>query len=104
MEIEASDIIKLCAEVYHFSRKADLRWKGMPVIAWEFADISDFMRTRASILRALDPMMIATGGGHGRKIGQDTEEIDCHGVTFRLICKQKMMTRHGPYGATEMNG
>jgi hypothetical protein len=101
----SDDIIRLCAEVSHFSKKANLRWKGLPIIAWEFADIGDFHNAKAMLMRAITPMMLAYTGDTPpwqRIIDPSVMEIDCHGVTFRLICKQKMMTRHGPFGAAEM--
>jgi hypothetical protein len=103
VNIDFNDVVRLCAEVYQFSRKADLRWKGLPVVTWEFGDMGDFMNTKAMLLRALQPHMIGDTKSWQRVLDPTTLEIDCHGVTFRLICKQKMMTRHGPFGAAEMN-
>lgn len=101
MEITAEDIKRLCYEVSRFSKAGGLRWKGLPVVTWEFADISDFVNTRMMVLRALDPEL-KYSGEHGRQTDDDTEEIDVYGVTFRLICKQKMMTRREPFSAPEV--
>lgn len=39
-----------------------------------------------------------------RTVAPHVFEIDCHGVTFRLVCKQIMMTKAGPVGAAEFSG
>ena len=76
----------------------------MPVLQWEFASIADYHRARCDLLRALEPELrfMVKGGEHFRKVSDDVEELDCYGTTFRLICKQKIMTPRGPFGAAEM--
>lgn len=102
MKIDFSDIVRLCAEIHEFSHKADLCWKGVPVITWEFATVGDFANTRAAILQALEPHMVGAVGSWQRTVAPDTMEIDCHGVTFRLVCKQRHWTPRGPYGIGDM--
>ena len=99
--LNAGDIRQLCAYVRHLSNKAHWQWKGLPVICWEFATIEDFVQARAELLSALTPMMLDMKNAT-RRISSEISEIDCHGVTFRLICKQRLMTTHGPYGASEL--
>ncbi len=99
--MEADDIIRICREVSQFSQLANFRFKALPIVAWEFADLRDFMNARAALMRAIEPVMMMTtrGGDLLRKVDDSTVEIDCHGVTFRLTCHQKVMTQHGPRGA-----
>jgi hypothetical protein len=103
--IEADDIIRICAEVSRFGRKANYTFKGLPVVQWEFPTIGDFARARVEILQAVSPMMVAAldSSSWQRSIDPNTFEIDCHNVTFRLICKQRMdVPGVGPVGAAEM--
>lgn len=99
--MDDQDIIRICREVSLFSKQAHFRFKALPVVAWDFADLSDFMNARVALMRAIEPQMMMTtrGGDLLRKVDDFTVEIDCHGVTFRLSCHQKVMTRHGPRGA-----
>lgn len=102
--MDESDIIRLCREVDTFSRSADFRFKALPIVSWEFGDLSDFLRARAALMRAIEPQMKMTTRGDDllRKKDDNTVEIDCHGITFRLTCHVKMMTPHGPRGAAYM--
>lgn len=99
--MELDDILRLSAEVSQFSRKNDLRWEAQPVITWTFADMRDFMNARRKLQRALSNQATVKDG-RTRKVSSDSVEIDCYGVTFRLTCKQKVMTKHGPFGAADM--
>lgn len=101
----ADDIIRVCAEISHFGRKADYTFKGLPVVQWEFATIGDFARAKIEILRALSPMMVGSLGPAAwqRTIDEYTFEVDCHAVTFRLVCRQSLaLPMGGKVGAAEM--
>ena len=106
MELKTDDIIRTCREVHRLSRIADWRWKGMPVIQWEFLDISQFGRAKMDLLSAIGPMMMHTRNEAEwqRNDGPEICEIDCHGVTFRLVCKQRLAVagRATAVGAAEM--
>lgn len=99
--IDAIDIKRVCAAAAHFSAKAGLRFKAMPVLVWEFGAISEFMEARANLMMAITPEMQG-GRVRTKKICSEVEEIDCHGITLRLVCKEKVMHMTGPYGATDI--
>lgn len=92
MTLDTETIVRTCREVHRLSRIANWQWKGMPIIQWEFPDISEFHRARMDLLQAITPMMtnMTTEAAWQRIDGPEVCEIDCHGVTFRLICKQRL--------------
>lgn len=96
------DIVRVCATVGEFSRMANWRWKALPIVEWEFPTISEFARARAQILQAVTPLMVYGENNWQRSMDANTLEIDCHGVTFRLVCRERMATPHGSYGAAEI--
>jgi hypothetical protein len=102
--MDDQDVIRICREVDLFSRIAKFRFKALPVVAWEFADLRDFMNARVALMRAIEPQMLMMTRGRDllRKVDDSTVEIDCHGVTFRLTCHQRIMTKHGPRGAAHL--
>lgn len=103
--IDADDIIRICAEVSRFGRKANYTFKGLPVVQWEFLSVGDFARARVEILQAISPMMVGAldPASWQRSVDRYTFEIDCHNVTFRLVCKQEMDVQGvGRVGVTEM--
>jgi hypothetical protein len=105
VSLEAKDIMEVCRRVMMLGRIANWQFKGLPVMQWEFADISDYHRARKDLMIAMAPElrgMVRDADRLFRRVSDDVEELDCYGVTFRLICKQKMMTRSGPYGAADL--
>lgn len=105
MRFTAEDVIRLCAEVSHFGRKADYTFKGLPVVQWEFPTIGDFGRAKVELLQVLSPMMIGSigPGAWQRAIDEHTFEMDCHAVTFRLVCRQVLAVPRGKtVGASEI--
>lgn len=104
--LDTETIVRTCREVYRLSRMANWRWKGMPIIQWEFPDIGEFHRAKVDLLRAIEPMMVkmVSEASWQRIDGPEICEIDCHGVTFRLICKQRLAVpgRSHSVGATQV--
>jgi hypothetical protein len=84
--LDANDMRRLCGMVNHFSRKADWRWKGLPVIVWEFAMIGDYANALDDIRAAFPIESLVQGPAH-RTVASGIEEVDCNGVTFRLVCR-----------------
>jgi hypothetical protein len=104
--LSAEDIKRTCYEVMALGKIAGWQFKSLPVVQWEFPTISEYMRARMELLRAMSPelaKMVRDVDAGFRRVSGHTEELDCYGVTFRLICTQKFMTPHGPYGAADMN-
>jgi hypothetical protein len=98
------EIMRLCDSVGDFSRSNDWRFKAKPVIVWEFSTIGEYARARMDILRAMQDLLkfSRTDDGWQRAISSEVTEIDCMGVTFRLVCAEKTMTPKGPYGVGDM--
>lgn len=53
MSLTADQVSTMCRVVGTFSHLAGWRWQAMPVIAWEFATISDFMGAKRDVLTAV---------------------------------------------------
>lgn len=105
MSFTDDDVIRVCAEVSRFGRKAGYTFKGLPVVQWEFPTIGDFARAKVELLRALSPMMVGAlgAGAWQRETDESTFEIDCHAVTFRLVCRQVLAVPGGrTVGAAEI--
>lgn len=101
--MEVDDIMRVCAEVSRFSRKANWTWKALPVIEWEFPTISDFARAKMELLKSIGPMVpYEREASWQRATSPNTYEIDCHAVTFRLICRETIRTPHGTFSAAEI--
>jgi hypothetical protein len=85
----AEEIRKTCYTVMRLGKLAQLQFKALPVIQWEFADKSNFFRAEAALKQALDREMTHVVMDYQRRemprVG--VVEFDCYGVTFRLICK-----------------
>lgn len=98
-----SHLATLCADISHFGDEQNWRFKAMPVISYEFATIKEFCEAVFALEQMLrtDPSTQASGISL-RIVGSHTREIDCCGVTFRLICHEQVMTVRGPYGAAEL--
>lgn len=90
--MDYADIARVCHEVARLSDSANWRFKGAAVIQWEFATISDFMRARADVTMALQDVMKfqLSDAAWQRAVSPDILELDCHGVTFRLVCSQRV--------------
>ena len=88
MQIDTQDIIKVCGTISDFVKNADMRFKALPVLAFEFVDMSSFMSARMNFLQAIEPQLIYPTG-KGRRVDDHTEEFDCYGVTVRLICRER---------------
>lgn len=100
MQLEIEHIKQVCYEVRNFSDRSGLRFRAMPVIEWEFADIHEYMRARVMLKQCLTPDLIAAQVVSGpRVINPHCEEIELFGVTFRLICHQMLHTPYGEVGA-----
>lgn len=97
-------IVRTCREAHRLSRMANWQWKSMPVLQWEFATIGDFARAKMDILRAVQPHMIGTNEAAWQRIdGPEICELDCYGITVRLICKQRLAAPDGKaYGAAHI--
>ena len=105
MVIDDQTIIRICGEVRRFSQIANWQWSGLPVIQWEFPTISAFARAKMQLLAALSPMMMMhmrNETERQRATSKDEFEIDCNGVTFRLMCKQRIATPLHTVWAAEM--
>ena len=102
--LDYETIVRTCREVHRMSRMANWQWKGMPVLQWEFATIGDFARAKVDILQAIQPHMVGnTEAAWQRVDGPEICELDCHGITFRLICKQRLAAPGGKtYGAAQV--
>lgn len=99
VRLDANDLKRLCAEVRRFSMKADLTWKGLPKVCWEFVQRKDFEEARFLIMSILKEELIPTTlKGHERIMGSETMEIDCMGVTFRLVCRDRVYIGSRSYG------
>lgn len=96
-----ADIARICHSVSDFSKRENYTYKALPVIVWEFETIADFAHAKAELTRAIHEWQPHTSG-FARLKAPDRCELDCYGVTFRLICKQVLMTPHGPFGAAEL--
>lgn len=94
MSIDDQSIIRMCGEARRFSSVAGWQFQGMAVMQWEFASISAFAEAKMQLLRAITPMMMhaRSDAAWQRATSPDECEIDCNGVTFRLICKQRLAT------------
>lgn len=104
MELNLEDIERLCDRVAHFSGKAGLRFKAMPVIEWEFASIDEYMRARAMLMSVLTPDLVnASAARTPRPASSHVEEIEIFNVTFRLICRQMLATPYGTVGAARVS-
>lgn len=95
--ITQEDIFRLCATIADFSHKADLRWRAMPVVAWEFATLGEYACALVAVRQA-----IPVHEQCQRVVAPHIYELDAYGVTFRLICKAKVASARGPYAATEI--
>lgn len=102
--LDLDDIRRLSQEAYRFSRIANWQWKGRPTMEWEFTTIKDFARARMELMQALkDEMSCRATSDWTRTLDPETFEIDYHGITFRLICRQRIATQEGAkVGATEI--
>lgn len=81
----SDDVRRLCAQVNHFSQKANWRFKSLPVMNWQFASRNDFHNARMTLLAALDKELIPmSANAVERTLSDTTTEIDCYGTTFRL--------------------
>lgn len=101
--ITTHEMRRLCAEVAAFSRSADWKFQAMPVVAWEFLTIDAFAKAKRSVLYAVGPLMrYEPRESWHRAVSPEVYEIDCEGVTFRLTCRQRMMTPAGAVGAAEI--
>lgn len=82
MGITQEDIERLCHEVSAFSKKANLQFKSLPIITWEFVDPFEFNLTYRILkegLRFTRPQ---------ERVNNYGIEFDCHNVTFKLILKR----------------
>lgn len=93
------DMVKqLCAEARRFSVQADWKWVALPVMQWEFADIGQFAIAKMQLLQVIEPIMMPmmrNPADWQRTDGPDRFEIDCYGITFRLVCRQRIATSGG---------
>lgn len=97
-----SELGELCRRVSAFARRRNWQFTARPIISFEFATIMEFSRARADLLAAInnDPMLTTTVRRDAPS--SEVEEFQIAGVTFRLTCKQLMMTPRGVYGASEI--
>lgn len=100
--MEINHLSALCNHVSDFGARENWRFKAMPVIVWEFASINDFMDARVGLERMLIKTPPYTLDALLRSPAPHLCEIDCCGITFRLVCREVLMTEHGPYGAAEI--
>lgn len=85
---DGNDIRRLCAAANNFSNKAHWRWKGLPVMVWEFATRKDFEHARMSLQAALDKELLPSSVANMDRLqGENRVDIDCFGITFRLLLK-----------------
>lgn len=83
--ISLSEVSRLCESVNRFSHHADFRWKGLPVIIWEFADKRAYVDALAGLSRAVETLNFVPNAEP--RVSEGLSEIDCYGVTFRLVLK-----------------
>lgn len=89
------DAIKaLCATVNDFTSEHDLRFKSMPIIELNFADMGAYFATRARLKAAIPPDMVYVAGQR-RQTSPHVEEIEMFGVIFRLRCDEVLRTQSG---------
>lgn len=101
-----TDIARLCREASYFQAKRNWQLKAPCVISWEFADIGEFHAARADLMREIltaDAYLAMKPSQIERVVSPHMVELDCCGVTFRLVCLAIMDTQHGPKGAMEVN-
>lgn len=102
-EIEMDDIGRLCAEAQRLSAKAGWRFKGLPAVEWTFSTIGDFAHAKIQVQRALMPHMGPSNDeAWQRTVSPSSFEIDYHGITFRLVCREVLATPQGNYGAAQI--
>lgn len=99
--IDTNDIKRLCYSLHVFSRKSEWCWGTLPVVVYEFSTIKDFMAARSDLIMAIE---IERLDSSARSPAPHIEEIDCNGVTFRLVCREVMQTERGCFGAAEVQG
>lgn len=86
---EGTDVRAACAAIQRFSQKANWRWKGLPVLTWEFADRAQFEEARATLKMALDKELLPSSPNAIERINKTNQsDIDCFGVTFRLFFRE----------------
>lgn len=104
MDVTAEEIARLCHEASLFSSSAGWTFKALPVMQWEFPTIGDFARARVQLIRAISPLMVAerNEAAWQRATSPSTFEIDCYGITFRLVCKQILATPARNFGAAQI--
>lgn len=103
-----TDIAHLCATVSRLQHKQNWTLQATPVICFQFSTMNDFFQAKSDLERmissepfyATDPKRLAQ---ITRVSGPDTVELDCYGVTFRLICLQRMDTAAGPKGVGQVD-
>lgn len=105
--MKLNDLIRLCHEVDRASKINNWQFVGMPVIVWEFPTINEFVHAREELISAIvesKQFQHLAGDGYKRILGDDTTEVDCYGVTFRLVCKARAYRPdgRGSYGATDV--
>lgn len=103
-----TDLANLCSHVSDFAHINQWRREACPVIAFEFTSMSDYFAAKTSLARMImdEPhyaISSALQKRFERVISSDTCELDCYGVTFRLICKSKIDTEYGARGVNDVN-
>lgn len=99
MSLTQDDLHRVCAAVRDFVGVADWRFKVLPVLRFEFATMNDYARAYHDLIRAHETAAIL---GNMRKDGRGAD-FEFANVRVELICNEKVMTKHGPYGAGEVS-
>jgi hypothetical protein len=102
MQFDFEAIARLSAEASKFSSRAQWHFKARPVLSFEFSTLSDFARAQMDLMQAVSPVMIYAVGWE-RRPAPHIFEVDCLGITFRLICTQVVKLPDGSaLGASEV--
>lgn len=100
MEIE--HLTAICNHVRSFQARSGWEFKSLPILTFEFPTIVEFHDAKEQLFRCIMPELRGRDGRQiERLIGDDTCELDCYNVTFRLVCKQRIMLRQRSAGAND---
>lgn len=85
-----------------FGDRQNWQFKGLPVLVWEFGPVEDFIAAQRELMQCIAPHMVP-GENLAKIIGPDICEVDCFGVTFRLICKGRLaIPGKGSFSANDL--
>jgi hypothetical protein len=96
MTLHTHDIHNLCATVGDFAQRQSWLWEAKSVVSFEFVRLADYAIAYHELMNTIVRETTFQGRApHHRVIDNDTVELDCYGVTFRLKCVQRIATPQG---------